>query len=237
LWELQERESPVAKIQIAGPLTCQWALQLKNGQSLDRYPELSSQVFRVVLARALAMVYRMQSAGVEPILFLDEPGLYALSPQNPKHMIAVQELRLMIQTLRKEGATVGLHCCSNTDWETVFNLGLDTLSLDTSISLKHALAAQAGQSMETFILGGGRLSLGIIPTTRSAALRSIETKEIVEQTRELFQHAWGSKPTLIQKTLQEALYTPACGLALQTISDAEMILEKLVEVYESFHHS
>ena len=141
----------------------------------------------------------------------------------------------MIQTLRKAGAVVGLHCCSNTEWETVLNLGLDILSIDTTLSLSHALAKNEGTPLENFINSGGTLSLGIIPTTRTSALRALNTQDLLDQLITVLGQRWESKPKLVQKILKEAIYTPACGLAFQSTSDVELILEKLDEVYEYFN--
>lgn len=235
LWELQERGYQTAKIQTAGPLTCQWALKLKNGSSPDQYPELCTQIFQLILARSLAMTKRMLSCGIQPVLYLDEPGLYALSLHQPKHVLALQELKLMIQTLRKEGALVGLHCCSNAEWDVVFDLGLDILSIDTALSLDHALVPKNGEGMLRFVKQGGILSLGVIPTGRSSILHSLNPNKIKSQLQETFDHSWENQTQLIQKILAHAIYTPACGLALQSTTDVELILEKLMGVYEHFH--
>lgn len=232
LWELQERNIGFAKIQMAGPMTAQWALRIKDQSPPDRHPELCTQIFQLVLARCMAMVHQILECNIQPILFLDEPGLYALSLNNPKHVICLQELKVVIQTLRKQGAIVGLHCCSNTDWKAVLGLGIDILSIDTTLSLGHAFSAENGAALEDFIKSGGSLSLGIIPTARSSVLHSIDTEALVNQTLKYLSHYWESKPELVKSVLSEALYTPACGLALQSISDSELILEKLVEVYE-----
>jgi hypothetical protein len=135
--------------------------------------------------------------------------------------------------LKKEGAWIGLHCCSNTRWEAVFGLGMDILSLDTKASLENALAAQNGNALREFILSGRRLSLGVIPTARSYVLQSLDSRDLGIELQATFEKTWSSEPTLVQKVLQESFYTPACGLALQSVSDAELILEKLVEVYAS----
>ena len=232
LWELQERGISVGKVQIAGPMTCQWGISLKGGLSPDHYPELGSQIFKLVLARALAMVQRMKSHDIQPILFLDEPGFYALSVSQPKHLLALQELKIVVQTLQKAGARVGIHCCSNTDWEAVLSLGLDILSLDTGISLAPALACKEGKSIENFIHAGGQLSLGVVPTGRSSVLRTLDARSLADQLLRNFSAAWGTESEWTRKILQNAIYTPACGLAFQSTSDAEWILEKLVEVYE-----
>lgn len=231
LWELNENRVHLAKIQIAGPMTAQWALRLKGGGSIEKYPDLSTQIFRLVLARALAMARRVQAEGAQPVLYLDEPGLYGFSASNPKHMLGLQELRLLIQTLRKEGILVGLHCCSNTDWNAVLSLDLNYLSLDTDLSLRN-LIATAGDSLTDFVRAGGRLSLGVIPTARSPVLQSLDVQSLFAQLLDSFSEHWSGKPELVRKVMSEAIYTPACGLALHTVADAELILEALNEFYD-----
>jgi len=235
LWELREQGKTAGKVQIAGPITAQWTMRIKDGTPADQHPDLTTQVYRLVLARSLAMIRRLRAEKIEPILFLDEPGLYAFSPQNPKHMLAAQELRLLIQSLRKEGAKVGLHCCSNPDWAWVFGLGLDIVSLDVDLSLDAALAADQGKAVETFLAGGGRLALGIIPTARSAVLHSLDVRDLFGKLNAKLLKRWESKPEQARKVLREALYTPACGLALHTTGDAELVLATLTE-FERFCH-
>jgi hypothetical protein len=235
VWELKERDVKLAKIQIAGPMTAQWALKLKDGAGHDvpsqsfneKNPELATQIFRLVLARALAMSRRLQSAGIQPLLYLDEPGLYGLTLTNPRHVMALQELKLSMQALRKEGVLIGLHCCSNTDWSTVLQLPIHYLSLDVSLSLESLLSREA--ELKRFLQEGGKLSLGVIPTGRSPVLHSIQVEELYDEMLEEFAKVWIQEPDLIRKTLSEALYTPACGLALQSVTDAELILASLVK--------
>lgn len=221
LWELEERGVKAAKIQIAGPLTSQWALRLSDGSNISRYPELASQIFRLVLARALAMSRRLQAGGIQPLLYLDEPALYTST-----HPIAMQELGLVIQALRKEGVLVGLHCCSNTDWNAVLHLGLDYVSLDTNLSLEKLL--ETGAALERYIAQGGRLSLGVIPTSKSLT-RLPEVEDLFAELLDHFGRRWNDKPELVRQTLADALYTPACGLALHNAADAEVIISTLAE--------
>jgi hypothetical protein len=228
IWELEEREIKRAKIQIAGPLTAQWSLKTKEGESLDRNPDVTMQIYRLVLARALAMTRRLQASGVTPLIYIDEPGLYALMTSSPKFSLGLQELKLMVQTLKKEGVEVGLHCCSNTDWDALLGLGLNVLSMDTSLSLRNLLSPSRMPKIEEFIHSGGRLSLGIIPTARSSVLHSLEVEVLFSELLSAFQ-ASGAEPGLVKKILREAIYTPACGLALHSVSDADLVLELLLE--------
>jgi hypothetical protein len=228
VWELEEREAKKAKIQIAGPLTSQWSVRTKDGLTLDRNPEVAMQIYRLVLARALSMSRRLQASGIQPLLYIDEPGLYGLMASSTKFHLGLQELKLMIQTLKKDGVEVGLHCCSNTDWDAVLGLGIHVLSIDTALSLRALLNTARMPAIEEFILGGGRLSLGVIPTTRSSVLHSLEPEPIFSELLSAFQSA-GAQPELVRRILTQAIYTPACGLALHSVSDADLVLELLLE--------
>lgn len=231
LWELSERGTPLAKIQIAGPLTTQWSLKVRTDASTtmaaERIPELSAQVYKLTLVRSLAMIRRLKANGVQPLIFIDEPALYGLTLQNPKHLVGMQELKLLLQTLRKEAALVGLHCCSNTDWSQMLTLPLDVLSLDVALSLENLLTHSASQ-LETFVAAGGRLALGIVPTARSMILHSLRAHDLIEQTRNAFERTGTYR--LADSILARALYTPACGLAYHTVVDAEVSLALLQDV-------
>ncbi len=225
LWELHENKRTVAKIQIAGPLTCQWALRSEDAQ-------LSSQIFQLILAKSLAMTRKLKQEQVQPILYIDEPGLFALTPQNPSHLFLLQQLKIMIQTLQKEEVIVGLHCCSNTHWESVLSLGLNVLSLDTTLSLEGLLSVKKGKALEAYIYSGGTLSLGVIPTGRTLSSHSFSIHELFAGLMDTLSHYWSNQPELVKKVLSEALYTPACGLALHSATDAEYVLEVLNEFYQ-----
>lgn len=230
LWELEERGIRVAKIQLAGPLTAQWVLRLKDGGPATSYPEISVQIFRLILARALAMTRRLRADGIQPVLFLDEPGLYGFSPTNARHVMGISELKLVVQALAKEGVQVGLHCCSNTDWDAVLQLGLQILSIDVELSLDRLLDSPLA---EKFLEDGGRLSLGVVPTSGTAAKIAQAAREPAELCARLlgiFTKHYPDKPELVRRALGSALVTPACGLALHTPEDAEIVLSALDEV-------
>jgi methionine synthase II (cobalamin-independent) len=228
IWELEERGIEKAKIQIAGPLTSQWSVKTKEGQTLDRNPGVAMQIYRLVLARALSMTRRLQASGIAPLLYIDEPGLYGLMASSTKFSLGIQELKLMVQTLKKERVEVGIHCCSNTDWDAVLSLGVNAISLDTSLSLRNFLTPARLPAIEDFISSGGRLSLGVIPTARSSVLQSLEAESIFSELLSAFQNA-GAKPGWVRQVLAQAIFTPACGLALHSVSDADLVMELLLE--------
>jgi hypothetical protein len=230
-WELGERGIKRAKVQIAGPMTAQWAIRTREGGPLPQIPELHAQIYRLLLARALAMGRRLADSGIQPMLFLDEPGLYGFSGDNPRHLVGFQELRLLVQALRKDGIVTGIHCCSNTDWARVLALGIDVLSIDTHLSLASLLAEP---TVMGFLESGGRLSLGVIPTGRSAHLHSVSPEQLLAELFDTFARSpLGDKPQLVRRALSEAIYTPACGLALHTVGDAELAASLLSEFHRA----
>ncbi len=245
IWECAERRVSDAKLQLAGPLTSQWAIHTTNpvsGSTPDPHPGLLTQIYRLVLARALGMTRRLGETGARPWIFLDEPGLFGFNPQNPRHRLALEELRLLIQTLRKDGAQVGLHCCSNTHWPSVLGLGLDFLSIDTSLSLESLLGLKgdtqapqnrddrehAGQDLLQFEKQGGKLALGVIPTGSPELIHSLRPREVYQRLEETTYRGLGRE--VGHRLLDQSLYTPACGLGLQSVGDAEMVLDLLAEV-------
>ncbi|HLL52773.1 MAG TPA: hypothetical protein VK447_04445 [Myxococcaceae bacterium] len=223
LWEVENRKLALAKVQMAGPCTVRWVAQASDGRPVSQVPALDQQIFRLLMARMLSMVKALRRAGSTPLVFLDEPGLYALDPRDPRHLITLQELKLLILALRREGALVGLHCCSNTDWAQILGLGLDLLSIDVRLSLDAVL--DEVDAFHRFVASGAILSLGIIPTDLSS---SYEVRDLVESV-EASLRATLPRGQSLADAISQMLLTPACGLAMRTVIDAEHTFEQLKE--------
>ncbi len=217
VWEVEARHPAFAKVQVTGPLTASWATTLTDGAPLSTRPAIAAQVVRLVLARALAMTRALAGAGTRPILFLDEPGLYAFDRNRPAHRVELQELTFAATALRQAGALVGVHCCGNTDWSALFELPLDFVSADARLSLASELAA--GSSLDAFLARGGRLALGIIPTN---VAERMPVEDLVASALALM----GDKRAAI---LSRSILTPACGLALRTVAETEQVFDDLAQ--------
>ncbi len=227
LWEIEERGLKFAKAQIAGPLTSQAVLRLESADSGASLQELTSQVFRLVLARATAMIREIQRAGAQPVFFVDEPGLSAVPLKDPRGLLALQELRILIQSLKKEGAWVGLHCCGDADWGPLLTTAEpDFLSIDCDRSLSSLLSEP--DVVKTFLASGGRLALGLIPTqTGSFHASSFDASAAKKTVREMLAEKLGKTLEEAESYLREAIYTPACGLAFHSPEDVESVLTAL----------
>jgi hypothetical protein len=221
LWEIENRKLPFAKVQLAGPATVRWVAKTAGGAPASETAELDQQIFRLLLARALAMVKAVRRAAATPIIFLDEPGLYALDSRDVRHMVVLKELQVLIVALQREGALVGLHCCSNTRWSELLALGLDILSLDARLSLD-AVLEDAGAFWK-FLAGGSTLSLGIVPTDLATAYHLNELVDSVEASL----RATAPKGIAFDAVLSQMLLTPACGLGMRSVPDAERIVSEV----------
>lgn len=217
LFECDERQVQTAKVQIAGPLTCQWALQDQEGKPITQREELSSQVFKLIMTRSLSMIRSLNERKIKPILFIDEPALYLLDAQNPNHIIYLQQLKILIALLKKENARIGLHCCSQTKWNSVFDLGLDFISIDTRLSLE-SITQHHKAELSQYLKQGGKLSLGVIPTSIQEQATP-HLLAIVDSVVEAFHEH--------QSLLPSFIYTPACGLALHSPESAQRVLYSL----------
>jgi len=79
-----------------------WAIKTDSGEAVAAHPDLDQQCLRLILARAVAMARSIKEAGATPLIFFDEPGLFALNPENPEHQVHLQELKIAVQTIRKQ---------------------------------------------------------------------------------------------------------------------------------------
>lgn len=221
LWEVENRKLALAKVQLAGPCTVRWVTKTSEGAAASEVLLLDKQILRLLWARSLSMVRALRRLGVTPLFFFDEPGLYALNGSDARHLLALQELKMLVIALQREGALVGVHCCSNTDWPRLLELGLDVLSLDVRLSLDALLEHRS--AFLRFWESGATLSLGLLPTDLSSEYR---VPELVESVEASFRALWPQGEQW-SENLSRMLLSPACGLGLRSVKDAERILGQL----------
>ncbi|MDY7228937.1 hypothetical protein [Hyalangium rubrum] len=231
LWEVENRKLALAKAHLAGPFTVRSVARTSDGTAALDVPGLDQAMYRLVMARTLAMVKALRRANTTPIFFLDEPGLYAFQRSQPRHLLALQELKLLVLALRREGALVGIHCCGNTDWAALLDVQPDLLSLDVRLSLDAVLEETV--ALNRFLEAGATLCLGIIPTDLSSTYNVEELAESIEASfKAALPPGWS-----FTKVLSHVLLTPACGLAMRSVTDAERILGELRGAQRLLHET
>jgi hypothetical protein len=109
----------------------------------------------------------------------------------------------------------GLHCCGLADWPVVLQAGAQILSLPLECgAVEHAGALIA------FLEGGGTIAWGAVPTTGPLG-------NSPERLWERLSAEWcaltqgGCDPVLLR---EQAIVTPACGLATHGEAQADLVL-------------
>lgn len=231
LWEVENRKLALAKAQIAGPFTVLSVARTSDGRATLEVPGLDQAMYRLVMARSLAMVKALRRTGTTPLFFLDEPGLYAFQRSVPRHLLVMQELKLLVLALQREGALVGIHCCGNTDWGTLLGVQPDLLSLDVRLSLDAVL--EETMPLARFLASGATLSLGIIPTDLTS---SYNVEELTDSVEASLKAALPPGYSFTQ-VLAHMVLTPACGLAMRSVQDAERIVGELRAAQRRLHET
>lgn len=217
LFEIERRKTPVAKAQIAGPITARLALRIVNGTpTSDEMALIHGEVNRLILARSIAMIRQIRRIGTQPVFFADEPALMVFNPENPVHKLLLADLEFQFSALKKEGALIGIHCCANTHWSSLLRTSIDLLAIDCAISIESLLAAH--DALSAFAARGGRLVLGVVST---------QTAEPTDLSAFI--------PALIQAgfSSDSFLYSAACGLTYLEVEKTEAVLDHL----QNSHHA
>jgi len=213
---------PEAKAQVAGPVTVAMSLLDEEGT-----PALYNDVLREVIVKHLALKVRwlarqIAAAGARPVIFVDEPFLTSFGtpffawtrPEQP---------RGVIETVYQFAPVKGTHCCANTDWTIFLQSSVDIVSFDAFGYATAFLTYR--EALEEFILRGGNIAWGIVPTDPDA-LAATSAEALVARLRELVAKlaSWGLDPSAI---LRQSLLTPSCGLGSRPPETARPAFEML----------
>lgn len=207
------RRAPI-KLQLTGPVTLGIALH-SLGVPVQRAFAVAGSAVR---ARARTLVAAAQeTAPMAPlVVFVDEPSLTAaMHPGFPIEPERTIDLVSGVLATLEPHAITGLHCCGAADWRVVLQAGPQILSLP----LESGAEAHAG-AMGAFLDRGGWLAWGAVPTT--GPIGSTD-----ERLWQQLSSEWcaltraGCDPVLLR---EQALITPACGLAGHGVAQAEQVL-------------
>jgi hypothetical protein len=150
------------------------------------------------------------------VVFLDEPGLTAAMqrgfPLDPNRTIDLVSSALAAV---EPHAVTGLHCCGPADWRVVLQSGPQILSLPLGMgAVEHAGAVGA------FLERGGWMAWGAVPTTGPlGATPDRLWQQLSAEWCGLTQG--GCDPVQLR---EQALITPACGLATHGEAQADLVL-------------
>ena len=207
------RRAPI-KLQLTGPVTLGIALHT-IGVPAQRAFAVAGAAVR---SRARMLVAAAQeTAPMAPlVVFVDEPSLTgAMHPGFPIDPERTIDLVSGVLATLEPHAITGLHCCGAADWRVVLQAGPQILS----IPLDSGAVAHAG-AIGAFLDRGGWIAWGAVPTT--GPIGSTDERLWQQLSAE-----WcaltsaGCDPVLLR---EQALITPACGLATHGELQAGQVL-------------
>jgi methionine synthase II (cobalamin-independent) len=203
------------KVQLTGPVTLGLALHAV-GVAADRAFAVAAKAVgartREVLGEA-----RRAAPGATPLLFLDEPGLTAaLEPGFPLGVDDTLDLVSSALASAQDEAIAGLHCCGRADWPVVLQAGPQMLSLPVDAGARDHPGAFAD-----YLERGGWLAWGAVPTDRPLG----DTAEILWRRLMAEWEALVDGGCEAHKLVEQALITPACGLAGLDVAQAAHVVD------------
>jgi hypothetical protein len=196
------------KCQVTGPVT--FGMQVVDA---EKRPIYYDSQFADVLSKLLALRARWyeheltERTGVsDTLVVLNEPYLASLgSSVVPVDMETVRSGWHDISSLLE--GSLGIHCCSNTDWSFIFSLDPAVVSFDAYLTAKEFLLYR--DDLLYYLENGGIVAWGIVP-----ADYRVFSKETPESLYERYMSLRRDISSYIPEKLFDAqsLITPNCGI-------------------------
>lgn len=213
------RRAPI-KLQLTGPVTLGIALH-SLGVPAPRAFAVAGAAVRA-RARSLVSAARETAPMAKLVVFVDEPGFTAaMEPGFPLDPNGTIDLVSSILAALEPHAVTGLHCCGLADWRVVLQAGPQILSMPVATgAIEHAGAISA------FLERGGWMAWGAVPTTGPlGATPDRLWQQLSAEWCGLTQG--GCDPVLLR---EQAMVTPACGLAGHGEAQADLVLSLTSQV-------
>ncbi|WAC04006.1 MAG: hypothetical protein OS112_05890 [Methanoregula sp.] len=217
---------PILKCQVTGPVT--FGMQVVDTGKRPIYydAQLADMVAKLLALRSRWCEVEMQKkTGVkETLVVLNEPYLASLGssvvPIDPETVRSGwQDIASLVQ------GGLGIHCCSNTDWEFVIDLKPSVISIDAFATAKEFLLF--GDTIAGYMERGGVIAWGIVP----ADFR-LFSNETVDSLYARYLTIRAELCTRIPVSLfdRQSIVTPSCGIRFADRSGALAIMQAAGEI-------
>ena len=221
LLESLEPGTPAVKTQATGPVTLALGL-LSAGHP---GPGLLECVVGGILERVELHLSTIRSRlpETEIVLVFDEPGLSGLLV--PGFPVSPEDARRMLQeVLAACPIEAGLHCCADTDWSVVASARPALISLDVN-SAGAAFDSHA-EALAELTWQGTRFMWGVVPTQADPCPSDLAARLQRVVGRLVMAGAQ------LDGLVDGAMFSPACGLAGLSESQAETVARAVVHLAE-----
>lgn len=217
------RRGPI-KWQFTGPITL--GLTLVNA---GVEPQLAFEVAGTAVrshVRALRALIAEELPGCPQLVVLDEPMAEELSSRNfplgtDEAIDLLSGALAPLETVGADAPATGVHCCAAPDWSALIAAGPTVLSIPT----RPFVVSIAGY-ISRFLRAGGWVIWGAIPTDGPL----IDTPRLLWSHLNVVHEGLVQRGVDRQQMLTQAMYSPACGLALHSEVVAERVFALLAEL-------
>jgi hypothetical protein len=216
----------VLKCQVTGPVT--FGMQVVDA---DKRPIYYDAQLADVLSKMIALkarwcerVMRDKTGVTETLVVLNEPYLASLgSSVVPVDKETVRAGWEDIFALVEGG--LGIHCCSNTDWEFVLGLNPSVVSIDAYTTAKEFLLY--ADSIVNYMEQGGVVAWGIVPAEYKI-FATETTDSLYQKYLAIRSHLCACMPEHIFDA--QSLLTPSCGIRFADRHGSLAIMKTAAEI-------
>ena len=226
--EKRSAKTEFLKGQVAGPLTI--ALQLKDEQDRPAYyhGDLRDIVVRTLALNARAQAAAFSSAGLVPIVFVDDPAVGAIGTR--LHLAldrepVLEDLNFIFEAIHAEGGLAGIHSCEAIDWSLLTETTVDIISVD-SYRFGSSLFPYSAQLCD-FLQQGKSIAWGIVPTVDDPFKESSDS--LLQKLVHLWDELFADRVPRHQICCQ-SMITPACGTGLLSVEQARHIYRLTIDL-------
>lgn len=216
----------VLKCQVTGPVT--FGMQVVDAKKRPIYydGQLADVLSKMIAlkARWCEKEMRKRTGVTETLVVLNEPYLAALgSSVVPVDKETVRAGWEDIAALVEGG--LGIHCCSNTDWEFLLGLNPSVVSIDAYTTAKEFLLY--ADSIVAYLERGGVVAWGIVPS---------EYKLFANETTDSLYERYLAVRAQLCRHMPERLFdaqsliTPSCGIRFSDQDGALAIMQTAAEI-------
>jgi len=214
------------KCQVTGPVTFGMQVVDANKRPIFYDSQLADMLSKMIAlkARWCEMEMKKRTGVEETLVVLNEPYFASLGSS----VVPIDQD--MVRTGWEDIAAMvdgglGIHCCSNTDWEFVLGLRPSVVSFDAYTTAKELLLYT--DSLVSYMERGGVVAWGIVPA---------EYKIFADETPESLYQRYLAIRTQLCSYMPEHLFdaqsliTPSCGIRFADCNEAITIMKAAAQI-------
>lgn len=221
-----------AKGQITGAFTMTTSINDNNDRAIIYDETLRDVMVKLLSLKALWQIKRIKFANkkTQPIIFMDEPSISQIGT-SAYLAITNNEVISMIKeisdVIKNNGALSAIHCCGKCDWRIAIKTGVDIINFDAYSFFNNICAYN--KEIKNFLLKGGKLAWGIVPTFDEKLLDKINVQDLSEKFHNSVKNL--TKYEIDEKLiLDNSIITSSCGAGSLSIKGAQKAMDLVKEL-------